>query len=417
MKKFFYICTMAVLGFTSCDDGDPFNGQGMRPSLPGVSDAQIVEIAEAKYEPTFKELYLYWKPVSDELKANFLGTEVTFTTHSGKPLTTNIMRDKNFPQAYERVAIATKDLSSVIYRSIWRNEKGEQIFSDYCKLKDLGLDIKNVNIGPEETFKDMHMPEWKETNDFPGTDASNLYYQVVGNPPYSYYENSLKTVCGAMWFNENDPYRELVEVDCWFKKTNDPGIVAYVTGAGNTTIVCIGQEAVSNLISRPVAEAKAEIDGVCYHELTHTMQVNNLNAGDTHNHYCFVEGGADASRLICGGFSDSERMARAKAAVAKAEDQTEDPKRAPHPWLEQYDPSGFFIAWLRRYDGDFWRKFNYSSQIITSGWTFEAAVKLIFADNTTVAADIAAKDCKSDILRGLWRVYKEDVLSEQITTE
>lgn len=414
MKKIFYILALSIMGFTSCNDGDPFNGQGMRPSLPGVNDAQIVEIQEAKYEPTFKELYLYWKPVSDELKASFLGTEVTFTTHSGKPLTTNIMRDKNFPQAYERIAIATKDLSSVIYRSIWRNEDGEQIFSDYCKLKDLGLDIKNVNIGLEETFTTMHMPEWKETNDFVGTPASDLYYQVVGNPPYSYYEKSLKTLCGAMWFNENDPYRQLVEMDCWFKKTNDAGIVAYVTGSGNTTIICIGQEAVEGLLDDPLASAKAEIDGVCYHELTHTMQVNNLNAADEVNKQCFVEGGADASRLICGGFSEEQRLARAKAAIAKKEDQTDSNKPA-HPWLEPYDPSGFFIAWLRRYDGDFWRKFNYSSQLITSGWTFEAAVKLILSDNTTVAADIAAEDCKNDILRGLWRVYKKDVESESLS--
>ena len=53
--------------------------------------------------------------------------------------------------------------------------------------------------------------------------------------------------------------------------------------------------------------------------------------------------------------------------------------------------------------------------MIASGWTFEAAVKLIFADNTTVAADIEAENCKSDILRGLWRVYKKDVESEQIS--
>lgn len=412
MKKTFYILALVFLGFISCDDGDPFNGQGMRPSLPGVSEADIVGIKEAKYEPTFKELYLYWEPVAEELKASFLGTEVTFNTHSGKPLTTNIMRDKNFPQGYERIAVATKDISSVIYRSIWRNEQGEQIFSDYCKLKDLGLDIKNVNIGPDETFKTMHMPEWKETNEHVGTAASDLYYQVVGNTPYSYYEESLKTLCGAMWFNENDPYRQLVEMDCWFKKTNDPGIVAYVTGSGNTTIICIGQEAVDGLVGKPISEARDEINGVCYHELTHTMQVNNLNAGDYFNQQCFVEGGADASRLICCGFTDAQRLARARIAVAKKEDQTENSKQPPHPWLEAYDPSGFFIAWLRRYDGDFWRKFNYSSQLITSGWTFEAAVKLIFADNTTVAADIAAENCKNDILRGLWRVYKKDVESE-----
>lgn len=415
MKKTLYIFALVLWGLVACDDGDPFNGQGMRPSVPGVSDAQIVEVEKAQYEPTYKELYLHWKPVAEELKASFLGTEVTFTTYSGKPLTTNIMRDKNFPQGYERIAVATNDPSSVIYRSIWRNEDGEQIFSDYCKLKDLGLEIKNVNVGPEETFKTMHMPEWKETNDFTGTPESDLYYNVVGTPPYGYYENSLKTVCGAMWFNENDPYRELVEMDCWFKKTNDAGIVAYVTGSGNTTIICIGQEAVHKLLTSPIGDARQEISGVCYHELTHTMQVNDLNAGDDFNKYCFVEGGADASRLICGGFTESERLTRAKKAVALAEDQTADPKKAPHPWLEQYDPSGFFIAWLRRYDGDFWRKFNYSSQLIASGWTFEAAVKLIFADNTTVAADIEAENCKSDILRGLWRVYKKDVESEQIS--
>lgn len=414
MRKLLYILTLAFSVMTGCKEVDPFNGQGVRPSLPGVSEATIVGVDKIQYEPTFRELYIHWKPVADELKSSFLGTEVAFKTHSGKPITTYIMRDKNFPQGYERIAVATNDPSSVIYRSIWKKENGEEIYSDYCKIKDLGLEIANVNIGPDETFKTMHMPDWKETNDFSGTPESDLYYDIVGNPPFEYYEKSLQTVCGAMWFNENDPYRQLVKVDCQFMKTNDPGIVAFVSGVGDTTIIRIGQEAVSNLIGKPISESRQEISGVCYHELTHTMQINNLNAGDTHNYYCFVEGGADASRLICGGFSDEERLRRAKAAVAKEED-LEDPKKAPHPWLEQYDPSGFFIAWLRRYDGDFWRKFNYSTQVIDSGWTFEAAVKLIFADNKTVEADITAEGCKNDILRGLWRVYKKDVESEQIS--
>lgn len=415
MKKLLYILALVFITMAGCKKVDPFNGQGVRPSVPGVADATVVGVSKIQYEPTFKELYIHWQPVADELKSSFLGTEVTFNTHSGKPLTTNIMRDKNFPQGYERIAVATNDPSSVIYRSIWKNEKGEEIYSDYCKIKDLGIEISNVNVGPDETFKTMHMPEWKETNNFVGTPESDLYYKIVGNPPYEYYEKSLKTVCGAMWFSENDPYRQLVKMDCQFMKTNDPGIVAYVTGIADTTIICIGQEAVSNLVDRPISEARQEISGVCYHELTHTMQINNLNAGDTHNYYCFVEGGADASRLICGGFSESERLARAKAAVAREEDQTSDPKKAPHPWLEQYDPSGFFIAWLRRYDGDFWRKFNYSTQVISSGWTFEGAVKLIFAENKAVEADITAEGCKNDILRGLWRVYKKDVESEPVS--
>lgn len=71
MKKTLYIFALVLWGLVACDDGDPFNGQGMRPSVPGVSDAQIVEVEKAQYEPTYKELYLHWKPVAEELKASF----------------------------------------------------------------------------------------------------------------------------------------------------------------------------------------------------------------------------------------------------------------------------------------------------------------------------------------------------------
>lgn len=412
MIKTLYALVFVVIGFTACTETDPFNGQGARPSLSGVTEADVVKIEKALYDEIYKELYIYWEPVSDELKASFLGTEVTFTTHTGQTLTTEIMRDKNFPQAYERMAIATKAYGSVIYRSIWRNDRGERIFSDYCKLKDIeNLKVETVRLGEEMTFKNMHMPEWAEYNPVKGTPASDMYYSIVGNPPYEFCEKNLKIICGAMWFSDKDPYAKLKKLECQFKPSD---ILAYVTWAGETTIMCVSQNYVQEHLNKPVEDTRFEITGVCLHELTHTMQVS-CSRGTEFDGGCYVEGGADASRLICGGFTEEERLARSINAVSKPEDQTLDPKSPPHPWLNQYSDSGFFMAWLRRYDGDFWRKLNCSTQILNNNdWTFEAATKLIFADNERVQKDIATVDCKDDLMRGLWRLYKKDVESEQI---
>lgn len=409
MKKTFYIIALALLGLTSCDYGDPFNGQGARQSAAGVSDATLVEVEKAYYDNTLGELHLYWKPVAQELDASFIGTEFVFTTHSGVPLTSDIMRDKNFPQAYDRVAIATKQPSKVSYRSIWRNEKGERIYSNYQSLE--GTEIETVELGPEVTFTNMQMPQWFMYDPLEGTPESDLYYKILGNPPYPFFEHQLKVICGAMWFNDKDPYVKIQKLQCEFKPSE---YVAYVTWDGDKTIMCVSQGHVKGMLNGNFEAGREELVGVCYHELTHTMQ-KPLKSGSKHDNGCYVEGGADASRLICGGFSDNQRLTSSKAAVNLPEDNP-NADGVPHPWLEQYTTSGFFIAWLRRYDGDFWRKFNYTSQILTDNdWTFESAVKLIFADNQAVANAIAEKDCQSDILRGLWRIYKEDVEREQIS--
>lgn len=406
------LLAFAELNITGCSEGDPFNGQGMRPSVDGVSDADIVAVEKAYYDARYKELTLEWKDVASEFDGSFLGTEVTLTSHSGKVVTTEIMRDKNFPQAYGRTVVATKSPQSVIYRSIWRGKEGERIYSDYCKLNEVsGLEIQNVEYGREVSFKNMHMPQWLMSNQVEGTPESDLYYKILGNPPYGFCEAQLKTICGAMWFNERDPYIKLKQLECQFKPSD---ILAYVTWEGDKTIMCVSQNHVKGLLSSPFDEARDELVGVCYHELTHTMQVG-VSSSNNFDHQCYVEGGADASRLICGGFSEKARLDRSRSAVAKAEDQTTDPKNPPHPWLNPYSDSGFFMAWLRRYDGDFWRKLNYSTQILVSNdWTFEGAVKLIFADNKYVQEEIEKQGCKNDILRGLWRAYKQDVESETL---
>lgn len=372
----------------------------------------VVEIDEALYDARYQELFVNWKPVGEELDANFLGTEVTLTTLSGKTLTTEILRDKNFPQAYNRTTVATAKPEDVTYRSIWCNEQGERVYSEPCRVGDVrGLEIRNVEYGKEISFKEMTLPQWQMYNEIEGTPESDLYYKILGNPPYGFCEDMLKTICGAMWFNADDPYVKLKKLECQFKPSD---YLAYVTWDGDKTIMCVSQNHVKGLLTGDYEAGRDELIGVCYHELTHTIQVGISTASGA-DHYCFIEGGADASRIICRGFSEEKRLSRALSAVAKAEDQTENPNAAPHPWLNPYCDSGIFIAWLRRYDGDFWRKFNCSSQILKDkNWTLENAVKLILEDNVAVQKDIEAQGCKDDIVRGLWRVYKQDVESEKL---
>ncbi len=100
--------------------------------------------------------------------------------------------------------------------------------------------------------------------------------------------------------------------------------------------------------------------GILGHEITHSYQGQPKNCGGytqgTH-FFAFIEGVADAVRVLCGGFpNDSDRP------------------RGGH-YMNGYRETGFFLAWLvNNKDADFLRKFNESAHVLET-WTFDAGIK------------------------------------------
>lgn len=106
--------------------------------------------------------------------------------------------------------------------------------------------------------------------------------------------------------------------------------------------------------------------GVLSHELTHSYQMRPQNCGGyqpgTHYHV-FIEGVADAVRVLCGGFPN----------------ENDRPKGGSY--MDSYRYTGFFLAWLvKNKDADFLRKFNMSAHDLKQ-WSFDAGIKYALGEN------------------------------------
>lgn len=66
---------------------------------------------------------------------------------------------------------------------------------------------------------------------------------------------------------------------------------------------------------------------------------------------------ADAIRSACGGVTDANRISGAlNAGVYYDENRKSGDTPCPYVWQMPYGTSGYFMNWLRTYDGDFLRK-------------------------------------------------------------
>lgn len=106
--------------------------------------------------------------------------------------------------------------------------------------------------------------------------------------------------------------------------------------------------------------------GILTHELTHSYQLQPQGCGGyqngTHFHV-FIEGVADAVRVLCGGFPN------------------DDDRPKGGSYMNSYRFTGFFLAWLvNNKDKDFLRKFNMSAHVINP-WSFDAGIKYALGDN------------------------------------
>lgn len=109
--------------------------------------------------------------------------------------------------------------------------------------------------------------------------------------------------------------------------------------------------------------------GILAHEVAHSYQLRALGCGDYQSgtvYHAFIEGMADAVRVLCGGFPNES-----------------DRPKGGH-YMNSYRYTGFFLAWLvKNKDENFLRKFNMSAHYINP-WSFDAGIKYALGENYNV---------------------------------
>ena len=182
------------------------------------------------------------------------------------------------------------------------------------------------------------------------------------------------------------------------------GALAYVSGDADGPLMMLGSEIMESVASGSTSMeyAEFEIRGVLIHEFTHIFQMTvPYNSGDNPNYYACIEGFADAVRCACKGVFDSSRINTALKYQPYYDDsaeRTENGKFGPYVWQIPYGGSGFFMQWLRYYDGDFLRKLSSTMVLMKENWSMEMAVKYILGDSYNI--------------KTLWEEYVEDAKAE-----
>ncbi len=223
-----------------------------------------------------------------------------------------------------------------------------------------------------EKWHDFPLPEvtLKLTN--PNSEGSQIYKAIVPDCEKLIAISSHK-VLDCLYSNPDDsriPRPKTLEY-----VLEDFDGVSYNAG----TKIGLSNQYLAGYYKQHGAEAMIrENIGILGHELTHSYQAQPKNCGGytpgTH-FFAFIEGVADAVRVLCGGFpNDSDRP------------------RGGH-YMNGYRETGFFLAWLvNNKDADFLRKFNESAHVLET-WTFEAGIK--YALGEQFSAD------------GLWTEYQK----------
>ena len=393
MRKFIMLYFIAALSaLTSCvnDGGQVF---GVLPEGVTVSGDKI-EVGSVSYDDVLHELRITWKAAPG---AAYKGVETTFKTLSGGTKTVRILANANFPTSYNYFTVVTNNPKDVNFRCIWE-EDGTEKLSEWTNTTELNVKIESAT----KRFVTLQMPDFTFVDDYEGTDGSSVYNSIVGESVTArkaFYSNKLKTVISATYFSTTDSGEKPVNtLYCYLSHMDLAGAVAYVTSDGNGPLMKMSYEYVDELAKAGGAGADNifEINGVILHEFTHLIQ-GSPNAATSADHNGCIEGYADAIRCATGGVTDANRIATGKSSAGAA---YYDPARteAPYIWQTKYGTSGYFMAWLRYYDGDFLRKLTASMKQIGNGWTLEIAIKYILGDNYKI--------------KDLWEEYIEDVQKE-----
>ena len=397
LKKVVYILLGGILFFSSCvNDGGQVFGE-LPPGVQLVS-GEVPEARPAVFDELLHELKITWKVAPDaEL---YKGVEVAFQTLSGGNKTVRMFVNPNFPSTYDGFTVITNKPESVTYRCIWDKGETEEV-SEWANVSDLAL----RKISSVSHFSNMRYPTFNFVTESGTSEAAkSTYYGFVGeteDAQKEYYSNILTTVLSAIYYSTDDAGIQLVS---WLKCILGPmelnGAVAYVSGDNDGPLMKMSADYMDQIASGSVnvQDANFEIRGVLLHEFVHLVQANGPTGS---NQPSAIEGYADAIRLACGGVTDDNRINTALNSEAYYdENRKSGDTPCPYVWQLPYGTSGYFMAWLRYYDGDFLRKLTVSIKNLGAEWSLEKAVHYILGDEYDIEQ--------------LWNEYIEDVSKEKV---
>lgn len=393
------ISLMAVGLFTasSCvNEGGQVFGELPEGVVPVSGEA--LEARGAVYNKDLNELKISWRTTPDPKL--YKGVEVSFQALGGQSKTIRIMENPNFSSSYDYFTVVTKNPATVQYRCIWNKESGEEV-SEWASADNLTV----TNVASSDVFFDIVPPTFKlVTEDNVSAQVAEAYDGIVGKTDEekkAYYTQILQIVLSSIYNSTVDAGQQPVSwIKCILGKMDYPGAVAYVSGDSEGPLMRLSSEYVEQVSTGAVSmeDATFEIRGVLIHEFSHLVQ--KTGAVGSNQPSC-IEGMADAIRSACGGVTDANRISGAlNAGVYYDENRKSGDTPCPYVWQMPYGTSGYFMNWLRTYDGDFLRKMTITIEKMGSQWSLEKAVQYILGENYK--------------MEDLWNEYIEDAKSENV---
>lgn len=394
-KKIGYVLFGGIMALTSCVNN---GGQVFGELPPGVQlvTGTTPEARSAVFDEGLNELKITWKvaPNPDVYK----GVEVSFQTLSGGNKTVKMFVNPNFASTYDGFTVVTNKPESVTYRCLWDKGDKEEV-SEWASVSDLAL----RKVPATSHFSTMKYPTFKFVTEANVSEqAKDTYYGIVGKDEQSqeeYYSNILVTVLSSLYYSTDDAGTQPVKwLKCILGPMDFDGAVAYVSGDSDGPLMRMSAQYLDQIASGAISgpEATFEIRGVLLHEFVHLVQATG--AVNSNQPSC-IEGMADAVRTACGGVTAQARISTAlNAGPYYDENRKSGNTPCPYVWQLPYGTSGYFMAWLRYYDGDFLRKLTVTIKSMGSEWSLEKAVHYILGEQFDI--------------KQLWEEYIEDVRKE-----
>lgn len=391
------LMAVGLFAASSCvNEGGQVFGELPEGVVPVSGEA--LEARGAVYNKDLNELKISWRTTPDPKL--YKGVEVSFQALGGQSKTIRIMANPNFSSSYDYFTVVTKNPATVRYRCIWNKESGEEV-SEWASADNLTV----TNVASSDVFFDIVPPTFKlVTEDNVSAQVAEAYDGIVGKTDEekkAYYTQILQIVLSSIYNSTVDAGQQPVSwIKCILGKMDYPGAVAYVSGDSEGPLMRLSSEYVEQVSTGAVSmeDATFEIRGVLIHEFSHLVQ--KTGAVGSNQPSC-IEGMADAIRSACGGVTDANRISGAlNAGVYYDENRKSGDTPCPYVWQMPYGTSGYFMNWLRTYDGDFLRKMTITIEKMGSQWSLEKAVQYILGENYK--------------MEDLWNEYIEDAKSENV---
>lgn len=385
------LMAVGLFAASSCvNEGGQVFGELPEGVVPVSGEA--LEARGAVYNKDLNELKISWRTTPDSKL--YKGVEVSFQALGGQSKTIRIMANPNFSSSYDYFTVVTKTPATVQYRCIWDKESGEEV-SEWASADNLTV----TNVASSDVFFDIVPPTFKlVTEDNVSAQVAEAYDGIVGKTDEekkAYYTQILQIVLSSIYNSTVDAGQQPVSwIKCILGKMDYPGAVAYVSGDSEGPLMRLSSEYVEQVSTGAVSmeDATFEIRGVLIHEFSHLVQ--KTGAVGSNQPSC-IEGMADAIRSACGGVTDANRISGAlNAGVYYDENRKSGDTPCPYVWQMPYGTSGYFMNWLRTYDGDFLRKMTITIEKMGSQWSLEKAVQYILGENYK--------------MEDLWNEYIED---------